>query len=94
MAQVVAAMASVHSPLMTMAPHMADQPTWQRIHQGFDTLKKTLSDNKVDTIVVISDEHFNALDPRRYPSFGVVTSDNGSWTSRELARDAKQQYQN
>jgi aromatic ring-opening dioxygenase catalytic subunit (LigB family) len=74
MSQIVAAMASVHSPLMTMAPHMADQPTWQRIHQGFETLKKTLTDNKVDTIVVISDEHFNALDPRRYPSFGVVTS--------------------
>ena len=89
MAQVVAAMASVHSPLMTMAPHMADQPTWQRIHQGFDTLKKTLTDKKVDTIVVISDEHFNALDPRRYPSFGVVTSDDGGWPGRELARHAK-----
>jgi aromatic ring-opening dioxygenase catalytic subunit (LigB family) len=77
MAQIVAAMASVHSPLLTSAPHMADEATWQKIHRGFDTLRETLTSSGADTLVVISDEHFNALDPRRYPSFGVVTAETG-----------------
>jgi aromatic ring-opening dioxygenase catalytic subunit (LigB family) len=74
MAQIVAAMASVHSPLLTSAPHMADEASWKKIHRGFDTLRETLTASGADTLVVISDEHFNALDPRRYPSFGVVTA--------------------
>jgi aromatic ring-opening dioxygenase catalytic subunit (LigB family) len=56
---------------------MADQATWDKINGGFDTLRKTLTSSGADTLVVISDEHFNALDPRRYPSFGVVTAANG-----------------
>ncbi|MGE0820514.1 MAG: hypothetical protein AB7G75_14320 [Candidatus Binatia bacterium] len=78
MAQIVAAMASVHSPLLTMAPHMADQPTWDKINNGFATLRKSITDTGADTLVVISDEHFNAIDPRRYPSFGVVTAETAS----------------
>jgi aromatic ring-opening dioxygenase catalytic subunit (LigB family) len=77
MAQIVAAMASVHVPLLTSAPHLADQAMWDKIHHGFDTLRSTLTDSGADTLVVISDEHFNALDPRRYPSFGVVTAATG-----------------
>ena len=75
MANIVAAMSSVHSPLMMSAPQMADEATWGRINTGFDTLRDTFTSAGADTIVVISDEHFNALDPRRYPSFGVVTAE-------------------
>lgn len=77
MAQIVAAMASVHVPLLTSAPQMADSTMWEKIHHGFDTLRDTLTASGADTLVVISDEHFNALDPRRYPSFGVVTAATG-----------------
>src|SRR5713101_2194188 len=77
MAQIVAAMASVHVPLLTSAPQMIDQAMWEKIHRGFDTLRGTLTASGADTIVVISDEHFNALDPRRYPSFGIVTAETG-----------------
>jgi aromatic ring-opening dioxygenase catalytic subunit (LigB family) len=77
MAQIVAAMASVHVPLLTSAPQMIDQTMWEKIHRGFDTLRGTLTASGADTVVVISDEHFNALDPRRYPSFGVVTAEAG-----------------
>lgn len=77
MAQIVAAMSSVHVPLLTSAPHMADQPMWEKIHQGFNSLRETLTASGADTLVVISDEHFNAMDPRRYPTFGVVTAETG-----------------
>jgi aromatic ring-opening dioxygenase catalytic subunit (LigB family) len=77
MAQIVAAMASVHVPLLTSAPHMADQAMWEKIHGGFNTLRETLTASGADTVVVISDEHFNALDPRRYPTFGVVAAETG-----------------
>lgn len=77
MTTIVAAMASVHSPLLTSAPHMADQAMWEKIHRGFATLRNTLTCAGADTLVVISDEHFNALDPRCYPSFGVVTAATG-----------------
>jgi hypothetical protein len=43
MAQIVAAMASVHVPLLTSAPQMIDQTMWQKIHKGFDTLRDTLA---------------------------------------------------
>lgn len=78
MAEIVAAMASVHSPLLTSAPHMADEAMWAKIHRGFNTLRDTLVASGADTVVVFSDEHFNALDPRRYPSFGVVTAESSS----------------
>src|SRR5882672_1185120 len=77
MAQIVAAMASVHVPLLTSAPQMADSTMWEKIHHGFDTLRDTLTASGADTLVVISDEHFNALDPRRYPTFGVVAAETG-----------------
>lgn len=77
MAQLVAAMASVHVPLLTSAPHMASEAMWEKIHAGFNSLRETLTASGADTLVVVSDEHFNAIDPRRYPSFGVVTSETG-----------------
>ena len=78
MADIVAAMSAVHSPLMISTPQMADESTWSRINKGFDTLRSTFTEAGADTILVISDEHFNALDPRRYPSFGVVTAETGT----------------
>lgn len=78
MADIVAAMSAVHSPLMMSTPQMADESTWSRINKGFDTLRSTFTEAGADTILVISDEHFNALDPRRYPSFGVVTAETGT----------------
>ena len=52
MAQIVAAMASVHSPLLTSAPHMADEAAWKKINHGFDTLRETLTASGADTLVV------------------------------------------
>ncbi len=77
MAEIVAAMSSVHSPLMMSTPQMADEATWGRINNGFNTLRENFTSAGADTIVVISDEHFNALHPRSYPSFGVVTAETG-----------------
>src|SRR6266446_6098605 len=75
MAHLAAAMASVHIPSLLAAPHRFAPPVWEKFQQGFGTLRETLTTAGVDTIVVISDEHFNALDPDCYPAFGVVTAD-------------------
>src|SRR5438093_9140113 len=75
MAHLAAAMASVHIPSLLAAPHRFTPPVWEKFQQGFGTLRQTLTTAGVDTIVVISDEHFNALDPGCYPAFGVVTAD-------------------
>ena len=75
MADLVAAMASVHIPSLLAAPQRFTPAAWENFQQGFGTLRHTLTEAGVNTIVVISDEHFNALDPRCYPSFGVVTAD-------------------
>lgn len=77
MARIVAAMAAVHTPLLTYMPQVADAATWDKINSGFGSLRKTLADSGADTLVVFSDEHFNALTPRCYPSFGVATGDQG-----------------
>jgi peroxiredoxin len=69
MAHLVAAMASVHLPSLLAAPQRFTPAAWEKFQQGFGTLRHTLTTAGVDTIVVISDEHFNALDPRCYPSF-------------------------
>ena len=74
MAQLVAAMASVHIPTLLAAPQRFTPAVWEKFQQGFGVLRNTLTTAGVDTIVVISDEHFNVLDPRCYPSFGVVTA--------------------
>jgi aromatic ring-opening dioxygenase catalytic subunit (LigB family) len=75
MADIVAAMASVHLPSLLSAPQRFTPAVWEKFQQGFGTLRQTLNTAGADTIVVISDEHFNALDPRCYPTFGVVTAD-------------------
>jgi hypothetical protein len=75
MAHLVAAMASVHIPSLLAAPQRFTPEVWEKFQQGFGTLRHTLTTAGVDTIVVISDEHFNTLDPHCYPSFGVVTAD-------------------
>ena len=75
MAHLVAAMASVHIPSLLAAPQRFTPEAWEKFQQGFGTLRHTLTTAGVDTIVVISDEHFNTLDPHCYPSFGVVTAD-------------------
>ncbi len=84
MADIVAAMASVHRPPVMSASRMADEATWGRINIGFDTLRATLTSTGTDTVAAISDEHCNALDPRRHPSFGAVTAETsvgpvGNW---------------
>jgi aromatic ring-opening dioxygenase catalytic subunit (LigB family) len=56
------------------APERFAPPVWQKFQDGFATLRKTLTSKAADTIVVISDEHFNALHPDSYPTFGVVTA--------------------
>ena len=75
MAHLVAAMASVHIPSLLSAPHRFPPPVWEKFQQGFGTLRQTLTAAGVDTIVVVSDEHFNALALNCYPTFGVVTAD-------------------
>jgi aromatic ring-opening dioxygenase catalytic subunit (LigB family) len=75
MADIVAAMASVHLPSLLAAPQRFTPAVWEKFQQGFGTLRHTLNTSRADTLVVISDEHFNALDPRCYPTFGVVTAD-------------------
>jgi aromatic ring-opening dioxygenase catalytic subunit (LigB family) len=47
---------------------------WDKFQQGFGALRQTLTTAGADTIVVISDEHFNSLHPDCYPAFGVVTA--------------------
>jgi aromatic ring-opening dioxygenase catalytic subunit (LigB family) len=74
MARLAAALTSVHLPSLLSAPQRFTPPVWEKFQQGFATLRDTLTTAGVDTIVVISDEHFNALHPDFYPAFGVVTA--------------------
>jgi aromatic ring-opening dioxygenase catalytic subunit (LigB family) len=74
MAHLVAAMASVHVPSLLSAPDRFTPRVWEKFQRGFAALRETLTTMHVDTIVVISDEHFNALHPDCYPAFGVVTA--------------------
>jgi len=74
MAHLVAAMASVHLPSLLSAPGRFTPALWQKFNDGFASLRDTLAAAAVDTVVVISDEHFNALHPDCYPTFGVVTA--------------------
>lgn len=75
MAQIVAAMGSVHNPLLMAGPARVEALMWDKFERGFAALRQTLQDSGADTVVVISDEHFNALSPRHYPSFGVVAAE-------------------
>src|SRR5215475_6996336 len=74
MANLVAAMASVHLPSLLAAPGRFTPAVWERFQEGFGVLRGTLTRAGVDTVVVISDEHFNVLDPHDYPAFAVATA--------------------
>ena len=73
MAELACAMAAIHLPSLLSAPDRLTEAQWSAIRGGFASLRETLLAHEVDTVVVISDEHFNTLDPRCYPAFGVVT---------------------
>ena len=93
MATLAAAMAAIHLPSLLSAPQRFDAMQWDRLTGAFSELRSRLEAAEVDTLVVVSDEHFNVLSPACYPSFGVVAAEQGygpaeSWLG--LDRDSVQ----
>jgi aromatic ring-opening dioxygenase catalytic subunit (LigB family) len=77
MAELVAAFAMSHDPRLTHIPEFVEPVFWDELHAGFDRVRAELAEERADTLVFISNDHFLAMSPNFYPTFGITTMDEG-----------------
>jgi hypothetical protein len=77
MADLVAAFAMSHYPQLTHIPEFVDPHFWDELHAGFERVHSELSEKKVDTLVFFANDHFLAMSPNFYPTFGITTMEEG-----------------
>ena len=77
MAELVAAFAMSHDPRLTHIPEFLDPAFWDELHVGFERVRTEIDEKQVDTLIFISNDHFLALSPNFYPTFGITTMDEG-----------------
>jgi protocatechuate 4,5-dioxygenase beta chain len=77
MADLVAAFAMSHDPRLTHMPEFVEPVFWDELHAGFDRVRAELAEKRADTLVFISNDHFLAMSPNFYPTFGITTMDEG-----------------
>ncbi|HSE94336.1 MAG TPA: extradiol ring-cleavage dioxygenase, partial [Methylomirabilota bacterium] len=58
MAELVAAVAASHAPLITGAPESAEAGQRERVYAGLAALRRELGRARPDALVVCSNEHF------------------------------------
>jgi aromatic ring-opening dioxygenase catalytic subunit (LigB family) len=77
MADLVAAFAMSHYPQLTHIPEFVEPHFWDELHAGFERVRSELAEKKVDTLVFFANDHFLAMSPNFYPTFGITTMEEG-----------------
>jgi aromatic ring-opening dioxygenase catalytic subunit (LigB family) len=77
MAELVAAFAMSHDPRLTHIPEFVEPAFWDELQVGFERVRAELAEKRVDTLVFIANDHFLAMSPNFYPTFGITAMDEG-----------------
>jgi hypothetical protein len=77
MAELVAAFAMSHYPQLTHIPEFVEPGFWDELHVGFERVRTELVEKQVDRLIFFANEHFLALSPNFYPTFGITTMEEG-----------------
>ena len=75
MAELVAAVAASHAPLMTAAPESAEAGQRERVYAGMATLRQELERARPDALVICSNEHFTNFFLDNFPPFCIGVGD-------------------
>lgn len=71
MAELVAAVAASHAPLITAAPETAEAGQRERIYAAMATLRRELERARPDVLIVCSNEHFTNFFLDSFPPFCI-----------------------
>lgn len=77
MAKLVAAFAMSHYPQLTHIPEFVEPGFWDELHAGFGRVREELAEKQVDTLVFFANDHFLAMSPNFYPTFGITVMEDG-----------------
>jgi aromatic ring-opening dioxygenase catalytic subunit (LigB family) len=70
-AELVAAVAASHAPLITAAPESADAGQRERIYAGMAALQRELERARPDALIICSNEHFTNFFLDNFPPFCI-----------------------
>lgn len=78
MANIVGGIGISHIPTIGAAidQDRTDDPAWKPVFDGYDTLQEWVKDLRVDTVLVVYNDHGSALDLDLVPTFAIGTADN------------------
>ncbi len=71
MAELVAAVAASHAPLITAAPESADPGQRERVYAGMAALRQELERARPDALIICSNEHFTNFFLDNFPPFCI-----------------------
>jgi aromatic ring-opening dioxygenase catalytic subunit (LigB family) len=77
MADLVAAFAMSHYPQLTHIPEFVEPAFWDELHAGYEQVRAELVSKRVETVVFVANDHFLAMSPNFYPTFGITTMEQG-----------------
>lgn len=71
MAEIVAAFAASHAPLLTAAPEAADPEQAKHIYSALEQVRAELESARPDALIICSNEHFTNFFFDNYPAFCI-----------------------
>jgi len=77
MARIVGGIAASHSPTIGYAveTRKQDDPSWAPIFEGFDVIRQWVKDQRIDTLVVIYNDHVTSFFFDHYSAFALGVDD-------------------
>ncbi len=75
MAELVTGFVMPHDPLMSANPKINEQEKAEVLFKGMEEVHQRLVDQKVDTVIVIGDDHFSMFGPHCLPQFLIGIGD-------------------
>ena len=89
MSELVGAFCVPHIPLIASQPGVADKAQVDKVMAGFATIRQRLSALKVDTAIIIGDDHYAIFGPHCLPSMligvGDVEGPHEDWLKHDRA---------
>jgi len=75
MARIVGAFGVAHVPLIAARPGVADKKQVERVMQAFARIRARMTELRVDTAIVIGDDHYTMFGPHCLPSMLIGIGD-------------------
>ena len=75
MAEIVAGFCLPHDPLMASTPEINEQPKADAVFAALDEVHRRIVDQKIDTVIVIGDDHYCKFGPHCLPQYLIGVGD-------------------